>query len=391
MKKHTGFTLIEVMIFLAISGILIIGIIVGTGGTIARHRYNDAVQDLAQALRGQYASVINPQISKYNRSVLCNSTMPFSFSDYFEGHNFQNGLKPSVVDSLFQNGQFQGTVGTSFGRGRSDCAYYGLIVTLGSNSGSTLASRPLVGKDFAVIREDYEKLAAGSPGAKPFDELDDVELLSYSGIAGDMVVFMVKNKCNPNQPDCDPMDVTRDDINRNNISCGISFSEPPTARAQTLKWEARIEGLTVGGPTPDDIFPKTLLIFRSPRDGTVRTYVIDAALNLGSFTYNGRTYTTDSSTFLPFGNMSGGTGACQGNAVSGGINETDIENISNQLSISAQLRRLANGRRDVIMCIRSGETFAYAGARRMIRIVRDGHNSSAVELIDMDSPENVCN
>ena len=48
-----GFTIIEVMLFLALSGVLLAGILGGLGGNIARQRYNDAVQDIANIMRDQ--------------------------------------------------------------------------------------------------------------------------------------------------------------------------------------------------------------------------------------------------------------------------------------------------------------------------------------------------
>ena len=58
-----GFTIIEVMLFLALTGLLLVGILGGLGGNIARQRYNDAVQDLANILRDQYSFVSDTQIS----------------------------------------------------------------------------------------------------------------------------------------------------------------------------------------------------------------------------------------------------------------------------------------------------------------------------------------
>lgn len=56
-----GFTLIEVMLFLAISGLLLMGVLGGTYSSIARQRYNDSVRGFAEFLRQVYGEVISPE------------------------------------------------------------------------------------------------------------------------------------------------------------------------------------------------------------------------------------------------------------------------------------------------------------------------------------------
>ena len=60
-RKHNkpGFTLIEVALFLALSGLIMVGIIVGANATISRQRYNDSVTNFAEYIRGIYEDVVN--------------------------------------------------------------------------------------------------------------------------------------------------------------------------------------------------------------------------------------------------------------------------------------------------------------------------------------------
>ena len=60
-NKKSGFTLIEVILFLAISSAVLIAILSGTSRSLAQQRYNDAVQDVYSFLQNQYYAVINPQ------------------------------------------------------------------------------------------------------------------------------------------------------------------------------------------------------------------------------------------------------------------------------------------------------------------------------------------
>ena len=57
--KNRGFTMIEVALFIALSGFLMIGIIVGANASISRQRYNDSVNSFADYIRGVYTDVLN--------------------------------------------------------------------------------------------------------------------------------------------------------------------------------------------------------------------------------------------------------------------------------------------------------------------------------------------
>lgn len=61
--KHirNGFTLVEVMLFLAISGLLLAGVLGMTQSSISSQRFNDATQSFAEFLRKVYSDVSNPQ------------------------------------------------------------------------------------------------------------------------------------------------------------------------------------------------------------------------------------------------------------------------------------------------------------------------------------------
>lgn len=61
MKTRFGFTMIEVALFLAITGALFIGIAAGMNNSIYQQRYNDSVQNFADFLRNIYSEVENVQ------------------------------------------------------------------------------------------------------------------------------------------------------------------------------------------------------------------------------------------------------------------------------------------------------------------------------------------
>ncbi|MBQ9018267.1 hypothetical protein IJ117_00695 [Candidatus Saccharibacteria bacterium] len=59
--KHKGFTLIEVALFIALTGLLFAGIVAGTGNSIEQQRFFDSTQSFAEFLRSIYSQVSNPQ------------------------------------------------------------------------------------------------------------------------------------------------------------------------------------------------------------------------------------------------------------------------------------------------------------------------------------------
>ena len=63
-----GFTLIEVALFLAVTGLLFIGVTVGVQNSIFQQRFNDSVQNFMEFLRGSYNNVSNVQSLSGGRS-----------------------------------------------------------------------------------------------------------------------------------------------------------------------------------------------------------------------------------------------------------------------------------------------------------------------------------
>lgn len=59
--ERAGFTLLEVTLVLALTGLLLIGLLGGTATAIKAQRYNDSVRSFAEYLRTAYSEVINPE------------------------------------------------------------------------------------------------------------------------------------------------------------------------------------------------------------------------------------------------------------------------------------------------------------------------------------------
>ena len=96
-KKRFGFTLIEVALFLAITGALFVGIVIGTQNSIFQQRYNDAVQNFAEFLRSAYSETMNVQSEGTGRSekAIYGKLVSFGETENLAGENISN------TDSVF--------------------------------------------------------------------------------------------------------------------------------------------------------------------------------------------------------------------------------------------------------------------------------------------------
>lgn len=103
----SGFTLIETMLFLAITGALVVGVLVGTGASINIQRYHDSVTSLKSLLQKQYSDTMNVQNELRTTNISCNP------------------------------GAYVDTSGATKPRGQSDCVVMGKYITIDSKDITT--------------------------------------------------------------------------------------------------------------------------------------------------------------------------------------------------------------------------------------------------------------
>lgn len=81
-KTHSsGFTIIEVMLFLAITGALTVGILVGSGVAIGQQRYRDSVNSFKGLIQEQYGQIANVVNSEAEKPVCSRSGGTLLFDD----------------------------------------------------------------------------------------------------------------------------------------------------------------------------------------------------------------------------------------------------------------------------------------------------------------------
>ena len=99
-KAKRGFTLIEVALFLVITGALFVGVTVGVQNSIYQQRYTDTVQNFVEFLRGVYSGVYNVQNTEGGKSEQAIYGKMITFGEEYNlagEKNTEEGQKPIYV------------------------------------------------------------------------------------------------------------------------------------------------------------------------------------------------------------------------------------------------------------------------------------------------------
>lgn len=115
LSNKSGFTIIETMLFLGVTGLLVVGVLVGTGASISIQRYRDSITSLQSLLQQQFSDVANVSNGR-NGDWVCDS----------------NG---TITEQ---------TVGVGTARGQSDCVVLGRLITT-TNTSHAILIRDVVG------------------------------------------------------------------------------------------------------------------------------------------------------------------------------------------------------------------------------------------------------
>jgi type II secretory pathway pseudopilin PulG len=146
-KTQNGFTIIEVMLFLAVTGMLAAAILVGSGVAIGQQRYRDSVSSLQSYIQQQYGKATNVTNDR-DKQWTCDS----------------NGTVSEVDASAGE------------ARGTSDCVVLGRLVTVDA-AGTSLTSAVVVGyrtPNAATQTSDIAEIATNYKlGIAPIDKDDE--------------------------------------------------------------------------------------------------------------------------------------------------------------------------------------------------------------------------
>jgi len=326
--RKKGFTLIEVILFLAISGGIFAMVMTGISTSTARRRYNDSVNDLVEQIRNAYAATINVEnirAGTEESSYWCSIA-----SAYKNGSLNGFDSKGSVVDNY---------------PGRTRCAIYGQVITFGEQNNTRVNRYDIIGLAEFSKRNDVN----------PEGSDDVIESLKNS-------VYV------------DILNIRQ--ANDTGTTCVAGLAG--TTSSYLPQWDATIENLSMADPVTGEaiadrsLYRGAILIARSPISGTVHTYFYTDSGNL-SLKNSG---TLEVQNWL---NTYATSSAC------GNFNNPSFQFIHQALSNN----RFRNDQ-DLDICVGSEDLFGVANRRRAIRVHADGSNESAVELLSEERSVEVC-
>ena len=216
-KIKKGFTLVETVFVLSISGLMLLSFMAGIASMVGSQRYSDATNDFVDFLRRIYSETINVQNSRTGAL-----TTTVGDSEYYYCN--LAGLS-AHLDGKLDVAKTDGLPG------RTSCAIYGKLITFGEKDDDTLYVYDVIG-----LAIDINHPIAASNTAT---ELAAVYI--------DTLTFKTNS----------------------NGSCSV---EPAGAvESYHPSWGTRIESTV----SDDALYRGALLIVRSPDSGAVRTYVLE--------------------------------------------------------------------------------------------------------------------
>lgn len=348
LSSHRGFTIIEVTLVLAISSLIIVGVMMGTSGSIARQRYNDSVNDIVDYLRSTYSEVINVQNYRPTTTadnVFCStasSLFPHGGSPYKGLLMYYDNLGNSITEDKL------GDISLQTGRGRTNCAIYGKLITFGEKENNqitdTIHSYDIVGR---VYNPDLDKDLDQGQAKTGYDADYDKTILGRIGA-----------------------DVLSIDIDTTSNSCKVIPAGNTSAR--TIQWDAHIQTEAPAANGEYTPLRGALAIIRSPVSGTIHSYYADIPGNDPSLDINNNISSAYSGSFSEENNT----------CTFSDVQVSQLKHFFN-IFLKDDDHGLSSGR-DVTLCVGSDDISVDTSRRRAIRIKGNGHNSTAVELLNLD-------
>ena len=79
-SKITGFTIVEVVLVLAITGLMLVGALIAVRGSVDNQKYNDTIDSFYGFLQDQYNSLSNVEITSRTQAIPVNNACDFVLS-----------------------------------------------------------------------------------------------------------------------------------------------------------------------------------------------------------------------------------------------------------------------------------------------------------------------
>lgn len=132
-KTKTGFTLLEVILVVAIATLLFMSVVIGIGSRIATSRYETASSEIADFLRDVYTSALNTENARSDIQGARQYCTIYGATDLSD-----DVVNPEIGKQLFKNSDklTSGEIAVEdVTHGRTDCAIYGKAMYFGAKDG----------------------------------------------------------------------------------------------------------------------------------------------------------------------------------------------------------------------------------------------------------------
>ena len=333
-RARKGFTIIEVAIFLAISGMLFVMVLANTAIRVTSRRYSDAVYDLAEELKNAYSATVN--VENY-RNKTEDSGFFCSITSAFRGA------------SLIKNSS-----DTDNYPGRSRCAVYGQVITFGEDGKSDVHRYDIIG----LAKDDNIE-----PSELGDDDDEHLDALFSDAVSSSNEPLSVRANI-----------VTIRNTGNNTANCSVNTAG--NFYAYTPQWQATIEN-----KKNHNIYHGAVMIARSPITGTIHTYLYS---NVGDPKKDNSALDSDAFYVQKFirDNTSGG---CAGFA-----NKANSF-VKYAYDKKRWYRAEPNGSETWMdICVGGEDSEDLNGVRRAIRIHGDGSTEAAIEVLTEIDSNNIC-
>lgn len=337
MAVQKGFTIIEVMFFIAISGMLLAGVLIGSSASISRQRYKDSVQDFAEFMRRIYSSVLNVEAQRsgplYSNDI-CNINSQEAIRDFAAKKNIDEYGKDAGVDIL------KGLPG------RTNCAYYGKLVTFNEADVANYSGEGYRIRVYDIIGKIYD------PNVNKYKNTMDVMTGRVeNGLGG--VTFDKRQAINP-----ESLVVTPDK------SGNICKIKPASMNEYRMQWGAFLE--TAGKNRK--AFKGSIAIIRSPETNQLQTFYSEKTLKLSEY---------------------GNEGDAQKEAQCSSFTSDNYKSYS--LTEEFKNGSFKEDKDGVNFCINSQDGLLIGHPRGHLHVGYRASNSSAIDLLAEDNEKNLCN
>ena len=338
-KLKSGFTIIEVVIVLAITGLLLTGILAGASTNITRQRYNDSVQNFAEFLRSTYSEVVNVQNPRSGQAA----------NRFCSVSNLNNQISS------------QGTTKNIGFPGRTECALYGKLIVFGedddSGENTTIYSYDIIGRIFTQSDMVF----------KSSDNSEFTTLRALSAVDAD---------------------ITSVSISKTHGKQFCSLNHAGNNTIYKPQWSARIESTQ---PTRD-LYKGMIMIVRSPISGTIHTYSLDLAnknYNIhsaldGKNSHYQNIRCNDNKPFPKYDQL-----VKEGLSLSSYLPRktptTDGSGLFSYENRPEGFQEITHKTPPTNFCVASPDIIVFNNQRRNVRLAPDGRNSTAVKLIEFDA------